>query len=80
MANSRFRLLQVERGHNRRHQRRLGHLELPELNESCRNEFCVLEKPLDGLILPEKFLLHREVVIAVGDDCDICGFLLRDYK
>ncbi len=63
-----------------RHQRRLGHLELPELNESCRNEFCVLENPLDGLILPEKFLLHREVVIAVGDDCDICGFLLRDYK
>ena len=80
MTNSRFGLLQVEPGHHRHHQRRLGHLELPELDESCRNEFCVLENPLDGLRLPEKFLLHREVVVVVGDDCDICGFVLRDYK
>ncbi len=80
MANSRFELLQVEPGHHRHHQRRLGHLELPELNKSFRNEFCVLENPIDGLRSPEKFLLDCEVVVVVGADCDICGFVLRDYK
>ena len=63
MANSRFRLLQVEPGHHRHQQRRLGHLPLSQLHESFRNGFYVFENPLDGLRSKELLLVYRDLVI-----------------
>ena len=86
----RSRLLHVELGHHRRHQRRLGGFLMSESSEIIRNEFSMCENPLDVLkcqTCPEK-VIENEVsdptVVVIRwsrNECSQCEFLrsLRPY-